>query len=162
VERRAEPSTHRRETERELLWVARAVGRVVDRARESRVSVTKCRFERDDLVEVEDRLVSAVFGQQPRIVFGREKIGFLVEQVQHAGAGLPVLQPLTGGQFVHQLLAVAGESQFRQGVGAGPRRCALADEPYAPSHQVRVRSWADSNRCRLAEQRLHQHRRRFR
>lgn len=59
------PLTHRRKTERELLRVTGTVGRVVDRARESRVPVSERRFERDDLVEVEDRLASAVFGQQP-------------------------------------------------------------------------------------------------
>ena len=49
-----------------------------------------------------------------------------MEQVEDAGVGLPVLQPLTGGQYVHQLLAVASESQFanvfvreRDGVHSG-------------------------------------------
>jgi hypothetical protein len=57
--------THRRKTERELLRVARAVRCVVDRARESHVPVSQRWFERDDLVDVEHCLASAVFGQQP-------------------------------------------------------------------------------------------------
>jgi hypothetical protein len=37
----------------------------VDRARESHVPVSQRWFERDDLVDVEHCLASAVFGQQP-------------------------------------------------------------------------------------------------
>ena len=65
MERRPESSAHRRKAERELLRVAGAVGRVVDRAGESPLPVAQRRFERDGLVEVEDLLASAVFGEQP-------------------------------------------------------------------------------------------------
>ena len=76
--------------------------------------------------------------------------------------GLPVLQSFTGGQYVHQLLAVTSQSQFRQGVRAGARRRAFPDEPQPPAHEIGVGPQPHPDRRRLAEQRLHQHRRRFR
>src|SRR4051812_25301972 len=63
---------------------------------------------------------------------------------------LPVLQSLSVGELVHQLLAVAGQPQFRQGVRPRPRRYALADEPYAPTQQVGVGPGPDPNRRRDA------------
>ena len=64
VERHAEPAAHLRQAERELLRVAGAVGRVVDRACEPCPAVAQCRFQGDGLVEVEDLLATPVFGEQ--------------------------------------------------------------------------------------------------
>ena len=46
------------------------------------------------------------------------EFGLPMEEVEHTGVGLPVLQPLSGGELLHQVLAVAGQPQFRQRVGA--------------------------------------------
>src|SRR6185312_17532394 len=133
MERRPEPSTHRSKPECELLRVAGAVGGVVDCAYKSPLPVAKRGLESHGLFVVQHFLATTVLLQEPRIGLGRTEIGLLVEQVEDAGVGLPVLQSFTSGQYVHQLLAVASQSQLRQGVRAGARRRAFPDEPQPPA-----------------------------
>ena len=110
-----------------------AVGRIVNRAGEPATAVTKRGFECDRPVVVQNVLAPAVILQEPRVPFGDTQFILVVEQIEHSAVGLPELQVFAGRQHVHQLLAVAGESQLRQRVGPRPRWRALPDELEAPT-----------------------------
>ena len=112
VELHSEPAAGLGEPDRESLWVTGCVGRVMDRAGETCATALQRGFDRDDLFGVENSLVPSVFLQKLRIAFCDAEFGLVAVEVEHTAAGVPELQALAMGEFVHQALAVARESEL--------------------------------------------------